>query len=210
MDYNHAMNCHTSDWGIALMKIGKACMLLISALFLAAPAVAEEPTSSACVIAAGDSVAEQGPAAVLALAPSSREEPFRLSFGCQDGSVSSLRVRSVPGQAVEARFLLVRGAADLAEIEWDDIAQSGWSQLDIQQSGGRSVATLRIDVPGSAAPGSVRSGNLRFLNESSGSSRSDSLQIPVMVEVIDGGPLFRDDFDPAPDPVIGQFSMVGH
>lgn len=189
------------------MKIGKVCMLLISALFLAAPAVAQDP-SSACVIAAGDRVAKQGPAAVLALAPSSREAPFRLSFGCRDGSVSSLRVRSVPGQAVEARFLLVRGAADLAEIEWDDIAQSGWSRLDIQQSGGRSVATLRIDVPGSAAPGSVRSGNLRFLNEASDQPRSDSRQIPIMVEVIERGPLFRDDFDPAPDPVIGQFSAV--
>jgi hypothetical protein len=30
----------------------------------------------------------------------------------------------------------------------------------------------------------------------------------VSLEVLDEGPLFRDEFDVDPDPVIGQFSLV--
>ena len=189
------------------MKFSHACLLLLSALLGAVPVVAGAANGS-CVVKPGESVAGKRSADVLALAEPSSQAPHRLSFGCQDGAVASVQLRSIPGQAVEAQFLLVRRASAVAEIEWDENTVSGWSQLALEQSGEGSVVTLRIDVPDSATPGSVQSARLQFRSKQAGQADSFSLHIPLLIEIVEAGPLFRDDFDHAPDPVIGQFSMV--
>jgi len=189
------------------MTFGQACLLLLAALLTAVPAVAGAANSD-CVVKPGESIAGKPSAEILALAASSRHAPYRLSFGCQDGAVASVQLRSLPGQAVEAQFLLVRRASAVAEIEWDENTVSGWSQLAVEQSGEGSVVTLRIDVPDSATPGSVQSARLEFRSKQAGQADPFSLHIPLLIEIVEAGPLFRDDFDHAPDPVIGQFSMV--
>lgn len=189
------------------MKFGQACLLLFSALLTVVPAVAGA-AGGGCVVKPGERVAGKPSVKLLALSAPSRQAPYRLSFGCQDGAVASVQLRSIPGQAVAAQFLLVRRESAVAEIEWDENAVSGWSQFALEQSGEGSVVTLRIDVPESAAPGSVRSARLHFRSKQAGQADSFSLHIPLMIEIVESGPLFRDDFDPAPDPVIGQFSAV--
>lgn len=160
------------------MKFGQA-YLLLSALLIAVPAVAGA-ANGGCVIKLGESVAGKRSADVLALDASSRQAPYRLSFGCQDGVVASVQLRSIPGQAVEAQFLLVRRESAVAEIEWDENTLSAWSQFALEPSGEGAVVTLRIEVPDSATPGSVHSARLQFRSRQAGQADSFTLHIPSL------------------------------
>ncbi len=191
------------------MRFGQAYLLLLSVLLAAVPAVADAGGGS-CVVQSGERLSQSGAPRLAAIAPSSRQAPYRLSFDCRDGAVAGVQLRSIPGEAVEARFLLNRRESAVAEIEWDEDALSSSSRILVETSGRGSEVTLRIDVPASARPGSVQSARLLVRDRQAGDDDAFSLDIPLMLEIVESGPLFRDDFDPVPDPVIGQFSMVGH
>lgn len=184
------------------MKYAHALMLLLLGAAIAPAAAAAEAGGGCLVALEGSADLGELPKGVRAIAPASSEGRARVLFACLEGRVSGLTIRLVPGQFAEASLVLVGFPEQAATLTAENGLPADWSRVESRSLNAETtLITLSISAPDSAQSGKAFSERLRLA-----SSPSD-LDIPVMLEILDRRPLFRDKFDDI-DPVIGQFSMV--
>lgn len=183
------------------MKLVHTCFLLFLGVGAASEALAGG--NGGCLVAFEEGSSGGAlPQGVRAVAPAGNEDPSRVRFSCNADRVSGLVIRLAPGQAAEARLVFVGSGEYAAGLDSGTGWPADWSRVDHRRLDSQTVIiTLSVAAPDSAPAGRVFSDRLNLGSQRAGQA------IPVTLEIIEGGPLFRDDFDDV-DPVIGQFSMI--
>lgn len=129
-----------------------------------------------------------------------RHDKVRIS--CRAGRVSGVSIRLSPGGSAQARIVLVGGSDHAASLAAEGGLPKEWSGLSARRINARTtVVTISITAPDQAEVGSA------FSDRLSVTRAGLEFDIPINLEILDDGPLFRDEFDNV-DPVIGQFSVI--
>jgi hypothetical protein len=179
------------------MKFFKALALLLAMAW--APGGMAQDGGRDCLVASESGRLPEG---VRAIEPAAGSRLERVRIACADNRVSGLSIKLVPGRSTVARILLVGGAGHAASMTGAGLP-SGWVDLSARRVGaGTTLLTFSVAAPDSAEAGST------FSDVLSVTRSGQAFDIDVSLEVLDEGPLFRDEFDVDPDPVIGQFSLV--
>jgi len=181
------------------MKVVNACVLLLLTAAVVSAVAAERDD---CLMSSGGD-AHAPVEGVRAIMPT-KGERATVSFACQAGDVSGVTIRLVPGQAAQARLFVAASPEHIAALAAENGLPPEWCQVESHVlDSGTTAVTLSIATPPTAEVGQVFSDRLRLSPDRDG---QPGLEIPVTLEFIEEGPLFRDKFDV--DPVIGQFSMI--
>lgn len=175
-------------------------LVLVLALACAPDLLAQEGGSDCLVASQAGRLAD----GVWAIEPARADGRDRIQIGCRAGQVSDVSIRLAPGSRVQVRILLVG--------DWDQVIASlaaegglpeGWGSLSARRIDTRATRlTLSFTAPDHFEAGSMYSDRLSV------TSAELELDIPISLEIVGGGPLFRDGFGPGPDPIMGQFSLA--
>jgi hypothetical protein len=171
-----------------------------------APAVLAGGAASDCEISTDQLRSGATGAGWLAVRAEGPTGSGRVEAECDGGEVALLRLRVAPGERVESRLLasLPKDAVPAFSQADSDLGDLGLELDFAEVTEGHALLTLRAAPASRMAPDSTHRFQLRF--DTPGIEPSDAEGLPVEVQIIDAGPLFRDDF--GVDPVIGQFSLA--
>ncbi|RFF32019.1 hypothetical protein [Wenzhouxiangella sediminis] len=177
------------------MKFVNALALLLAMAW--APGGVAQDGGRDCLVASESGRLPEGVRAIEPLVDS-RLEVIRVA--CADNRVSGLTIKLVAGRSTVARILLVGGSRHAASLTGAGLPNA-WVDLSARRIGaGTTLLTLSVEAPDSAEAGSTFSDILSVKRS------GREFDIDVSLEVLDEGPLFRDEFDV--DPMMGQFSLV--
>lgn len=183
---------------IHFMKAANAFVFLLAVA--CAPALLAQGAGEDCLVA---SEAGRLPDGVRAIKPAEADRKGTLRISCRAGHVSELSIRLAPGGSAQARILLVGDSEHGASLAAEGGLPKAWSSLSARRLDARTtLLTLSIAAPGQLEAGSGFSDRLGV------TAAGLELDIPIHLEIVRDDPLFKDDFGPGPDPVIGQFSLV--